>query len=52
MDLPKKSRTNHTQQNEEVQAVANKGTPNSVGNEERQIESWGWSNNTEGVQEH
>ncbi|MDC0759716.1 MULTISPECIES: hypothetical protein [Brevibacillus] len=49
MDLPKTLQDNHSKQDEEGQVIPNFQETKGSDNEERPIESWGWSNNTETV---
>ncbi|WP_016740417.1 MULTISPECIES: hypothetical protein [Bacillales] len=51
MDLPKNLRGNHLKHDEEGQSIPNIQDTKGSSNEERSIESWGWSNNTETVRE-
>ncbi|BAH43574.1 hypothetical protein BBR47_25970 [Brevibacillus brevis NBRC 100599] len=51
MDLPKNLQDNHLKHDEEGQVIPNIQDNKDSSNEERPIESWGWSNNTEKVRE-
>ncbi|MGG4446168.1 hypothetical protein HPY28_02280 [Brevibacillus sp. HB1.2] len=51
MDLPKNLQDNHSKHDEEGQVIPNIQETKGSGNEERPIESWGWSNNTETVRD-
>ncbi|WP_429845212.1 hypothetical protein [Brevibacillus sp. FIR094] len=51
MNLSKNSQDNLPKHDEEGQVIPTMQETKSSGNEERPIESWGWSNNTETVRD-
>ncbi|MFS0555682.1 hypothetical protein [Brevibacillus sp. 179-C9.3 HS] len=52
MDLHKNLQSNHTNVDEEGQAVQKLQDTKISRNEDQHVESWGWSNNTETIRDH